>query len=243
MYTAKELEELMRIIIARGMQIEPGGIDHKHNEVVPGAPRSPIKLHICTPGLRKEARLTEDDMQQIVYMWWSYIERHRLMVPAIGGVPRVGEKFATMLQLYVREQTGRRIPIVQTEKIIKADGTREIGHVIPSKEYPSGDIWLIDDLVNWGRSKFEAHDRYTQAGYRVTDSLVAVDYGVGAVQLLRDKGVRLHSLLQLDSILLFGAQEKLMDMSIISKTKAYLAASRLANTALPKTGSAVDKTA
>ena len=244
MYTAKDLDELMRIIIARGMQIEPEGIDHKHNEVVPGSPLSPIKLHLCTPDLRTEARLTEDDMQKIVQMWWQYVEYHRLHIPAIGGIPRVGERFAFMLQKYVREETGRHIPVIQAEKIAKAGGGREIGAVIPNKDYPSGGLWLIDDVVNWGRSKCEALLRYTQAGYRVTDNLVVVDYGVNANQLLDRLDSRLHSLLQLDSILLLGAQEKTMAMDIIAQTKAYLAASRLANAELPlESGRFVNKIA
>lgn len=231
MYTADDLDELCRAIIRRGIQIEPDGIDHKHNEAIPGSPRSPIKLHLCTPDLRPDARMTEDDIQKIVQMFWGYIEYHRLEVPAIGGIPRVGEKLALRLQYYVRQQTGRNIPVVFAEKIQKEGGGREIGRIIPSEEYPSGDLWLIDDVVNWGYSHREAFARYKQAGYRVTNSLVAVDYHVGAEKRFGDAGVRNHSLLLLDSILLCGAQEKLMDAGVIAKTKAYLAASRAANEA------------
>lgn len=243
MYTAEDLEELMRTIIARGMQIEPEGIDLKHNEAMLGAPRSPIKLHLCTPDLRKEARMDDGDMQRIVQMFWQYIEHHRFSVPALGGIPRVGEKFAFMLQRYVREETGRYIPVVQAEKLYKPDGTREISRIIPSTEYPSGDLWFIDDVVNWGRSKFEAFACYTQAGYRITDSLVAVDYGVNAAALLAKLSSRLHSLVQLDSLLMLGAQEKSLGAGIIAQTRAYLAASRLINTELPDLCRFVNKAA
>ncbi len=241
MYTAEDLEELMRVIIRRGMQVEPEGIDHKHNETIPGSPRSPIKLHLCTPDLRPEARLTEDDMQKIVQMFWSYIEYHRLKVPAFGCIPRVGEKFAFMLQRHAYEQTGRYIPVVRAKKIQKEDGGREIGNIVPSGEYPSGDLWLVDDVVNWAHSHHEAFVRYTAAGYRVTDSLVVVDYRVGAEKVFSDFGVNNHSLLLLDSILLCGTQEKLMSGNIIAQTKEYLAASRAAN-AVGRPGQLFDKT-
>ncbi len=233
----------MRIIIARGMEIVPEGIDLKHNETLRDAPRSPIKLHLCTPDLRKKACMTVEDMRRIVRMFWQYIEHRHLAVPALGGIPRVGEAFAFMLQRHVYEQTGRYIPVVRAEKIYHSDGTREIGRIIHSAEYPTGDLWLIDDVVNWGRSKFEALNRYTQAGYRITDSLVAVDYGVNAAALFAKLHGRLHSLLPLDSILMLGTREKSLDLGIIAQTKAYLAASRLANTELPDLGRLVNKTA
>lgn len=239
MYNADDLNELARIIIRRGMQTEPGGIDHKHNEAVQGSPRSPIKLHLCTPDLRPEARMTEDDIQKIVHMFWGYIEYHRLKISALGGIPRVGEKFAFTMQRYAHEQTGRYIPVVRAQKI-KKEGGREIGNIVPSGEYPSGDIWLVDDVVNWGYSHNEAFARYAQAGYRVTDSLVAVDYRVGAEKVFGNAGVRNHSLLSLDSILLCGAQEKLISRNIIAETKEYLATSRALN-AVERLGQTVDK--
>ena len=219
---------MLRAILERGIQVDPAGIDHKHNEQIAGAPRSPIKLNLCTPELRAAGRLTEADMQLIAECMADYLQVQNLRPPAIAGIPRVGEKLAVLLQQVLQKQN-IDVPLIRATKIDNADGTRRIGPVTPNPDYLSGPLWLIDDLVNWGYSKREAVARFTEAGYRVTDSLVAIDYAVGAGALLHGMGIRLHTLATLEQLLERATEEHSLDADIIAKTRAYLQASRTAN--------------
>ena len=231
MYNAAFLKGLMRAILERGIETSPDGIDHKHHEGDPDAPRCPIKLNLCTADLRPKARMTKDDMLVLVQGLYGYIEHRRLQVPAIGGVPNVGERLALMLQEYARTEYGRYIPYVGATKIVHPDGRREIGPVIPSAEYPSGDLWLIDDLMNWGKSKREACARYKEAGYRIIELLVVADYGICTSQVTLELGFGVHSLVSVESILFLGADEQKLTAKIIAGTRAYMAASRARNCA------------
>ena len=228
MFNKELLQEIAHIILKRGVQVDLGGIEHKHNEEV-ALPRSPIKLHLCTRDLRPQGNLTRDDMQKIAVAMYGYIKHKKLDVRALGCVPRVGLRYARLLQDYARKAEGRYWPIVLAHKIDKTDGKREIGSVTPSEEYPSGPLWLIDDLINWGRSKAEAHRRYEEAGYRVAGTLVAVDYGVGGRMVCERLGSSLHELLSVESLLEYArdAQPRLLDHNVIHATQQYLTASRV----------------
>ncbi len=226
MYNAARLNELVDIILKRGIQFDTKGIALKHNEATEDSPLSPIKLHLCTPILRKEGRLTEGDLQLIVELWYGYIRLHRIKVPAIGGVPHVGLGLASALQHHARQEHGEYWPLVSARKTIYPDGRREIGAVLPCEEYPSGALALFDDLVNWGHSKLEALRRYAESGYQVTDCFVAVDYGIGAADVLAGAGVRLHSLLSLESILARAKDTRALPVEVLEATRGYLDDSR-----------------
>ena len=231
MYNAARLNDLIDVILKRGIQIDPKGIAHKHNEAVSGAPLSPIKLHLCTPDLRKEGRLTADDMQLIVELWYGYIKSRRIPIPAIGGVPQVGLRLVSLLQRHAREEHGEYWPLVAASKINYPDGRREIGQVLPSEEYPEGSLALFDDLINWGFSHREAVRRYAEARYPVTHSFVAVDYGVGGAGVLAELGASSHSLLSLESILARAEGTAALPQEIIAATRGYLVQSRTKNPA------------
>jgi len=67
-------------------------------------------------------------------------------------------------------------------------------------ERVNGSVILIDDVTTTGKSLAEAADVLRDEGIVVDTALVIVDRNEGARDLLREKGVRLHSLLSISDI-------------------------------------------
>jgi orotate phosphoribosyltransferase len=110
----------------------------------------------------------------------------------MGAVPLLGTVAA------YSQDAGTPIPAIFVRKAAKAHGTALMiegldddgGETLAGKT-----IVLIDDVATSGGSIVQAIKQIETAGGRVSDSVVIVDRQEGADELLRSKGVTLHSLL------------------------------------------------
>lgn len=69
-------------------------------------------------------------------------------------------------------------------------------------EYQSGEtVVVIDDLATTGGSKLEALEKLESAGLKVKDVVVLIDRQSGAAAALAEKGIRLHAVYTLSSLL------------------------------------------
>jgi uridine monophosphate synthetase len=89
-------------------------------------------------------------------------------------------------------------PMIYARKEVKSHGTQ----ATIEGEYSSGEVAVvIDDLATTGASKFEAVDRLEAAGLQVRDVVVLIDRQSGAREELSDRGLKMHSVFDLDELI------------------------------------------
>ncbi len=116
----------------------------------------------------------------------------RLQFDRIAGLPYAAIPIATAVSM----QGG--YPMIYPRKEAKAYGTKaEI-----EGEYHAGEtVVVVDDLATTGGSKFEAIEKLTGAGLKVTDVVVLIDRQSGAKEALAEAGYRMHAVLTLTELL------------------------------------------
>ena len=81
-------------------------------------------------------------------------------------------------------------------------------------KYNKGDVVVvIDDLVFRGDSKLEVIEPFENAGLKINDFVVLIDYEQGAAKTLREKGKNLHSLLKMKEVIDIMKRHKKIDES------------------------------
>jgi uridine monophosphate synthetase len=114
-------------------------------------------------------------------------------------------------------------PMIYPRREVKSYGT---GAEIEGA-YAAGErVVVIDDLATTGGSKFEAIEKLTAAGLRVQDIVVLIDRQSGAADALAERGYRLHSVLNLTSLLDYWEQTGKVAAGQVAATRAFLAQNR-----------------
>jgi uridine monophosphate synthetase len=110
-------------------------------------------------------------------------------------------------------------PMIYPRKETKTYGTKaEI-----EGEFRPGEIALvIDDLATTGGSKFEAIEKLTGAGLKVSDVVVLVDRQSGAREALEGAGFRLHAVLTISEMLDHWEKTGKVAVEKIAATRAFL---------------------
>src|SRR5258706_15074262 len=109
--------------------------------------------------------------------------------------------------------------MIYPRKEAKAYGTKaEI-----EGEYHAGETALvIDDLATTGGSKFEAIEKLTGAGLKVTDIVELVDRQSGAKESLEQAGYSMHAVLAITQLLDHWEKEGKVDKDKIGETRKFL---------------------
>jgi len=110
-------------------------------------------------------------------------------------------------------------PMVYPRKEVKQYGTRaEIEGL-----YEEGErAVVIDDLATTGGSKFEAIEKLTSAGLKVTDVVVLIDRQSGASEALAQAGYSLHAVFTLTQLLDLWERNGRVPAEQIMATRAFL---------------------
>ena len=131
----------------------------------------------------------------------------------LAGLPYAAIPIATAVSLQ------GNYPMIYPRKEAKAYGTKaEI-----EGEFREGETALvIDDLATTGGSKFEAIDKLTAAGLKVTDVVVLVDRESGAKESLEQAGFHLHAVLTITQLLDHWEKSGKIEKSKIDETRKFL---------------------
>jgi uridine monophosphate synthetase len=137
----------------------------------------------------------------------------KLQFARLAGLPYAAIPIATAVSLQ------GNYPMIYPRKEVKAYGTKaEI-----EGEFHAGEIALvIDDLATTGGSKFEAIDKLTAAGLKVTDVVVLVDRESGAKESLDQAGFHLHAVLTITQLLEYWEKTGKVEKSKIEETRRFL---------------------
>ena len=134
----------------------------------------------------------------------------------LAGLPYAAIPIATAVSLQ------GNYPMIYPRKEAKAYGTKaEI-----EGEFHEGETALvIDDLATTGGSKFEAIDKLTAAGLKVTDVVVLVDRESGAKESLEQAGFHLHAVLTITQLLDHWEKSGKIEKLKIDETRKFLKSS------------------
>jgi orotate phosphoribosyltransferase len=149
------------------------------------------------------------------YAHWIY-EENQLASDCIAGGETAGIPFAAWLAERMKK------PYIYVRKKPKGHGlTSQIeGHVEKNST-----ILLYEDLITDGKSKLNFLTGIKNAGCRVEDCLVIFDRQEGGAEALKQEGVRLLSLIDMDDCLEVGLKNNFItskEMDIISEYRQSL---------------------
>lgn len=111
------------------------------------------------------------------------------------------------------------LPMIYPRKEAKAYGTK----ADIEGAFAEGETALvIDDLTTTGDSKFEAIDKLTAVGLKVTDVVVLIDRQSGAKEAMAARGVRLHAVVTLAQLLDEYERANLVPAGQIAAARQFL---------------------
>jgi uridine monophosphate synthetase len=136
-----------------------------------------------------------------------------LQFDRLAGLPYAAIPIATAVSL------AGNYPMIYPRKEVKSYGTKaEIEGDFKVDET----ALVIDDLATTGGSKFEAIEKLTGAGLKVTDVVVLVDRQSGARESLAEAGFRLHAVLTISEMLTHWEQTGKVAPEKIAATREFL---------------------
>ena len=139
----------------------------------------------------------------------------RLSFDRLAGLPYAAIPIVTAISLL------SDLPMIYPRKEAKTYGTKaEIEGIFTAGER----VVVIDDLATTGGSKFEAIEKLTGSGLRVSDVVVLIDRQSGASEALAKAGFQLHSVFTLSDLLDYWEQSKKVPDEYIYKTREFLKA-------------------
>lgn len=110
----------------------------------------------------------------------------------LAGLPYAGLPLAVAMSLIAER------PMIYVRKEAKDHGTRQL---IEGEYAPGERALMVDDVVTSGGAKLDAVTPFRDAGLVVEDVVVIVDRSDGAAAALAAAGLRLHSVLDVRSLL------------------------------------------
>jgi len=135
----------------------------------------------------------------------------------LAGLPYAGLPIAVAMSLIAER------PMIYVRKEAKDYGTKKL----IEGEYAAGErALMIDDVVTSGGAKLDAVAPFRDAGLRVEDVLVIVDRSDGGAQALADAGLRLHSVLDVRTLLAELGAAGTVPAADVDRALAFLAGGR-----------------
>jgi orotate phosphoribosyltransferase len=144
-------------------------------------------------------------------------ERDRLSFEVAAGGETAGIPFAAFLA----QSLGKSL--VYVRKAAKGYG---LASRIEGQLKPGARVLLVEDLITDAGSKISFIEAIREAGGTVEDVLVVFDRLQGGAQALRDHGVSLHAISDMEVALEVAADTGVLSESDLGSVKAYLASPR-----------------
>jgi uridine monophosphate synthetase len=136
-----------------------------------------------------------------------------LQFDRLAGLPYAAIPIATAVSL------AGDYPMIYPRKEVKSYGTKA---EIEGDFAPGETALVIDDLATTGGSKFEAIEKLTGVGLKVTDVVVLVDRQSGAREALEQAGFHMHAVLTISEMLDHWEQTGKVDKNKIAATREFL---------------------
>ncbi|KAL1517805.1 hypothetical protein ABEB36_001528 [Hypothenemus hampei] len=139
-------------------------------------------------------------------------------VDALCGVPYTAVPIATALSL----ETG--LPMLMRRKEVKDYGTKKL----IEGSYKCGDkCVIVEDLVTSGSSILETSRDLEKEGLKCADVLLLLDREQGGIDILKKRGITVHSVLTLTQLIQYLVEAGCVDEIMKDKLKEYLAQNQI----------------
>lgn len=139
--------------------------------------------------LQRVGRVIKEESETLLTM----LHQHMDPFSRCAGVPFGGLHLATAFSLTAK------VPMIYLHP--QKDGS---GSVIEGVYVPGQSVLVIDDLISGGTSIVETAAQLREAGLHVKDAVVLIDRKQGGKERLRQHGIRLIPLLELEMLLNWG---------------------------------------
>jgi orotate phosphoribosyltransferase len=173
---------------------------------------SPIYLNprllIGNPNaFRRSTRVIKEEAETLLSMLHPAIEPFSL----VAGVPFGGLHFATAFTLI------SKTPLIYLHPA--GAGQEE---VIEGKYIPGQTVLVIDDLITHGTSIVDTAAKLRDAGLYVHDAIVLLDRKQGGRERLRQHGINLVAILELETLLNYLMSHRRIDEESYRRCLAYI---------------------
>jgi len=168
------------------------------------------RLLIGNPSaFRRSARVMKEEAETLLSM------RKPGMGPfaLVAGVPFGGLHFATAFSLLTNT------PLIYLHPT--RNGQEE---VIEGKYVPGVHVLIIDDLMTHGTSVIDTATRLRAAGLEVQDAIVLVDRKQGGRERLRQHGINLVAILEIETLLNYLMSNRKIDEETYRRSLDYMKA-------------------
>ncbi|MCB1111561.1 MAG: orotate phosphoribosyltransferase [Chlamydiales bacterium] len=135
------------------------------------------------------------------------------------GVPYTALPIATAISIK------HNIPMVMRRKEAKDYGTRKM---IEGAFMPNTPCVVVEDLATSGTSIMETTTALNEAGLNVSDAVVLIDREQGGRSNLSTRGITLHAVFTISSMLHTLQQKKLIDTQTVEEVKTFLSENQVA---------------
>jgi orotate phosphoribosyltransferase len=166
------------------------------------------KLISSPAALQRAGRIIKEESETLL----SMLHQHMEPFSTCAGVPFGGLHLSTAFSLTAK------VPMIYLHPIKGGSGNVIEGNYIPGQT-----VLVIDDLISGGTSIIETANHLRDAGLHVKDAIVLVDRKQGGKERLRQHGIRLIPILDLEMLLNWGmANRRISDEAQYRASIAYL---------------------
>jgi orotate phosphoribosyltransferase len=147
----------------------------------------------------------------------SLVENTRIRFTTVAGGETAGIPFAAIVARALN------LPMVYVRKAAKGHGTASLIEGVLPEASP---VLLVEDLITDAGSKVAFINAIRSAKSRVNDVVVILDRLQGGAEALRDLGIGLHALTDIESVLNEAAVAGVMTAAEEESVRRYLASPR-----------------
>ncbi len=156
---------------------------------------------------RRSARVMKEEAETLL----SMLKRGMGPFALVAGVPFGGLHFATAFSL-----------LTNTPLIYLHPAAGNHHEVIEGKYVPGVHVLIIDDLITHGTSVIETATKLREAGLQVQDAIVLVDRKQGGRERLRQHGINLIAILEIETMLNYLMSNRKIDEETYRRSLDYL---------------------
>ncbi|XP_034642194.1 uridine 5'-monophosphate synthase [Trachemys scripta elegans] len=152
-------------------------------------------------------------LNQIADLLFQTAKNARIKYDSVCGVPYTALPLATVIC------SSNQIPMLIRRKEAKQYGTKRLVEGIIN---PGETCLIIEDVVTSGSSILETVDVLQKEGLKITDAIVLLDREQGGKHRLEERGIRLHSVCTLSTMLEILQQQQKVDSEMVEKVKKFI---------------------
>ncbi|NP_803474.1 uridine 5'-monophosphate synthase [Bos indicus] len=152
-------------------------------------------------------------LNQVAEMLFQTAENAEINFDTVCGVPYTALPLATIVC------STHEIPMLIRRKEKKDYGTKRL---IEGAVNPGDTCLIIEDVVSSGSSVWETAEVLQKEGLKVTDAVVLVDREQGGRDNLQARGIRLHSVCTLSTVLCILEQQKKINAETVERVKRFI---------------------